>query len=185
MPRYEYKVVPAPAKGRKAKGVKTPEARFALSVETVLNQMGAEGWEYLRAELLPSDERSGLTGSTTHWRNVLVFRRPVNRVEESFQPRLIEAPDPTAAPLVAAPAAMAPAPHEPGAPAPWPADPGEPPLRDAPEVQADDDSGTENNGTEDNGVEDTEDSAGPGAALTARARTARSGDDGGGGSNES
>lgn len=75
MTRYEYKVVPAPHKGTKAKGVKTPEGRFALSVEQILNQMGAEGWEYQRAELLPSDERSGLTGSTTHWRNVLVFRR--------------------------------------------------------------------------------------------------------------
>lgn len=75
MIRYEYKVVPAPARGTKAKGVKTPEGRFALSVESLLNQMGAEGWEYQRAELLPSEERTGLTGSVTHWRNVLVFRR--------------------------------------------------------------------------------------------------------------
>lgn len=77
MPSFEYKVVPAPSKGQKAKGVKTPEGRFALSVEAVLNEMGADGWEYLRAELLPSDERSGLTGTTVHWRNVLVFRRPL------------------------------------------------------------------------------------------------------------
>lgn len=78
MPKYEYKVVPAPSKGLKAKGVKAPEARFALSVETTLNQLGEDGWEYLRAELLPSDERSGLTGTTTNWRNVLVFRRALN-----------------------------------------------------------------------------------------------------------
>lgn len=75
MSRYEYKVVPAPQKGQKAKGIKTPEGRFALSVEAVLNEMAASGWEYLRAELLPSEERSGLTGSATNWRNVLVFRR--------------------------------------------------------------------------------------------------------------
>lgn len=75
MIRYEYKVVPAPARGTKAKGVKTPEGRFALSVESLLNQMGTEGWEYQRAELLPSEERTGLTGSVTKWRNVLVFRR--------------------------------------------------------------------------------------------------------------
>lgn len=143
MPRYEYKVVPAPAKGRKAKGVKTPEARFALSVETVLNEMGADGWEYLRADLLPSDERSGLTGSTTHWRSLLVFRRPVEGVEDTFHPRLIEAPDPTAAPLVAAPDPRAPAPPEPDAPAPWPTDPAEPPLHaikeaDDPDAEEDD-----------------------------------------------
>lgn len=77
MPAFEYKVVPAPAKGTKAKGIKTPEARFANSVEITLNEMAAEGWEYLRAELLPSEERSGLTGSTTNWRNVLIFRRAI------------------------------------------------------------------------------------------------------------
>lgn len=75
MSRFEYKVVPAPQKGLKAKGVKTPEGRFALSVEALLNEMAASGWEYLRAELLPSEERTGLTGSATNWRNVLIFRR--------------------------------------------------------------------------------------------------------------
>ncbi|GAA6199482.1 DUF4177 domain-containing protein [Aquicoccus sp. SU-CL01552] len=140
MPRYEYKVVPAPAKGRKAKGVKTPEARFALSVETVLNEMGAEGWEYLRAELLPSDERSGLTGSTTHWRNVLVFRRPVEGVEDTFHPRLIEAPDPTVAPLVPVPDPTAPAPPEPGAPEARSLEPDDPPLHAARDEDGDDDA---------------------------------------------
>ncbi len=77
MQRYEYKVVPAPQKGTKAKGVKTPEGRFANSVEQLLNTMGQDGWEYQRAELLPSEERAGLTGSTTNWRNVLIFRRAV------------------------------------------------------------------------------------------------------------
>ena len=99
MPQYEYKVVPAPAKGLKARGIKTPEARFAHSVESLLNTLGAEGWEYLRAELLPSDERSGLTGSTTNWRNVLVFRRVVASETEMFQPRVLP-------PVVALPEAI-------------------------------------------------------------------------------
>ena len=77
---FEYKVVPAPAKGTKAKGVKTPHGRFAVTIEQLLNDMGAEGWEFQRAELLPSEERSGLTGSTTNWRNVMIFRRTI--VEE-------------------------------------------------------------------------------------------------------
>lgn len=81
MTSYEYKVVPAPTKGLKAKGIKTPEGRFANSVQSVLNTQGGEGWEYLRSELLPSDERTGLTGSTTHWRNVLVFRRALPGVQ--------------------------------------------------------------------------------------------------------
>ncbi len=100
MIRYEYKVVPAPARGTKAKGVKTPEGRFALSVESLLNQMGAEGWEYQRAELLPSEERTGLTGSVTKWRNVLVFRRALAEgavapvVAEGTQPEPVAPPEP-------------------------------------------------------------------------------------------
>ncbi|WP_424985998.1 DUF4177 domain-containing protein [Microbulbifer sp. S227A] len=106
MPRYEYKVVPAPQKGQKSKGVKTPEGRFALSIEAVLNEMAASGWEYLRAELLPSEERSGLTGSATNWRNVLIFRRaleedlavvaPVMDTPATEGPAIVPAPPVTA-----------------------------------------------------------------------------------------
>ena len=74
---YEYKVVPAPTRGRKAAGVKTPEARFALGFEQVLNEMGRDGWEYLRADILPSQERQGLTSSHTVYRSVLVFCREI------------------------------------------------------------------------------------------------------------
>lgn len=74
---FEYKVVPAPVKGIKAKGVKTPEARFALGVEQAINELAAEGWEYQRSDVLPSTERVGLTRSETNWRTLLVFRRAV------------------------------------------------------------------------------------------------------------
>ncbi|ABG32835.1 DUF4177 domain-containing protein [Roseobacter denitrificans] len=76
MQRYEYKVIAAPTRGLKAKGIKTAEARFSHALEAVMNEMAAQGWEYQRAETLPSTERSGLTSTTTKWRNVLVFRRP-------------------------------------------------------------------------------------------------------------
>ena len=75
MTRYAYRVVPAPAKGEKAKGVKSAEGRFAHALERLMNEMGAEGWEYLRADTLPSEERTGLTGHVTNWRSVLVFRK--------------------------------------------------------------------------------------------------------------
>lgn len=118
MHRYEYKVVPAPSKGTKAKGVKTPEGRFALTVEQLLNQMGAEGWEFQRAELLPSDERSGLTGSVQNWRNVLVFRRkiesdlPTDDPDEEMIARPVPGPISEPAP-VAAPAPISEAPQDP------------------------------------------------------------------------
>ena len=89
MAGFEYKVVPAPAKGTKAKGVKAVEDRFALTVEELLNEMGAQGWEYQRADTLPSIERSGLTGSTTNWRHVLVFRRSLED-EVKIEPQYVE-----------------------------------------------------------------------------------------------
>ena len=75
MRSFEYKAVPAPTTGTKAKGVKTREDRFALSMSNVLNEMAAEGWEYVRAEMLPLEERKGLTGTQTTYQNVLIFRR--------------------------------------------------------------------------------------------------------------
>ena len=65
MSGYTYKVVPAPTQGTKAKGVKSTEDRFALSMTNTLNEMAGAGWEYIRAETLPCDERKGLTGTQT------------------------------------------------------------------------------------------------------------------------
>lgn len=102
MSHYEYRVVPAPSKGLKARGVKTPEGRFANAVQSVLNLQGDEGWEYLRAELLPSDERTGLASSTTNWRNVLVFRRLVGQpVQAQPVPPPEMAKEPIGAPQLA------------------------------------------------------------------------------------
>ncbi len=127
MPRYEYKVIPAPQKGAKAKGVKTPEGRFATSVEQVLNEMGQQGWEYQRAELLPSEERSGLTGSTTNWRNVLVFRRVIEAdATEVVAP--VATPSPSETPEGVPLAQPVPGPDAVQAPDPISAEVDEPPL---------------------------------------------------------
>ena len=82
MPRYEYKVVPAPRKGEKSRLAKATPDRFALALTTLMNQLGAEGWEYLRADALPCDERVGLTGNKTTFLNMLIFRRDVAAVAE-------------------------------------------------------------------------------------------------------
>lgn len=75
MSNWEYKAVPAPAQGTKAKGVRATPDRFALSVTNILNEMSGDGWEYLSAEALPCEERRGLTGRDTTIQNVLIFRR--------------------------------------------------------------------------------------------------------------
>lgn len=104
---FEYKVIPAPEKGVKAKGVKAPEARFALGVEQAINRLAADGWEYLRSDVLPSQERQGLTGSVTHWRTLLVFRRAIADDARDDLPQAV--PGPMAPVIAAPPAPMAPA----------------------------------------------------------------------------
>ncbi len=80
--RFEYKVVPAPRRGQKARGLTTTEERFALALSHVMNELGHDGWDYLRADTLPVDERSGLTGTKTSYHNMLVFRRMLRDAAE-------------------------------------------------------------------------------------------------------
>ncbi|MGR3433716.1 MAG: DUF4177 domain-containing protein [Shimia sp.] len=94
MADFEYKVVPAPTRSAKSakskglnglggldglkgivKGAKTTEGRFAQTLEGLMNELGAEGWEYVRADTLPVEERQGLTQKVTTYQNMLVFRR--------------------------------------------------------------------------------------------------------------
>lgn len=107
MQRYEYKVVPAPRRGEKSRGVKTTEDRFALALMTLMNTLGAEGWDYVRADVLPCDERVGLTGSKTTFQNMLVFRRALPAQQGAAEPPRAMAPevriDPPAAPVTAVP----------------------------------------------------------------------------------
>lgn len=80
---YEYKVVPAPLRGLKAKGVKTAEERFANALQTAMNDLAADGWEYLRADTLPCEQREGMMRKTTVYQNMLVFRRAKAAVKPS------------------------------------------------------------------------------------------------------
>lgn len=116
MPRYEFKVVPAPRKGDKQPGLKTVEDRFAAALTALMNQMGRDGWDYVRADTLPVDERSGLTGVKTSYQNMLVFRRVLDEAA-------VEAPSAAAA-LVRPRLGPAEAPTAGSAPALGPASPG-------------------------------------------------------------
>jgi len=107
MPRFEYKVVPAPNRGLKAKGVKRAEDRFALALSTLMNELGADGWDYVRADILPTEERSGLASKQTVYHNMLIFRRhlpedaespPAPVLEDAEEPLALAAPEDDAAP---------------------------------------------------------------------------------------
>jgi hypothetical protein len=89
---FEYKVVPAPVRGKKAKGLKTPADRFANALGAMINEMAAEGWEYLRADTLPAEERHGFTGRSTVFQNMLIFRR-AGEAEHATEPEsVVDAP---------------------------------------------------------------------------------------------
>ena len=88
MQRFEYKVIPAPKRGEKARGVKTTEDRFAHALTSLMNELGAEGWDYVRADTLPCEERVGLTGTKTTFQNMLVFRRTLAASDTEARPPL-------------------------------------------------------------------------------------------------
>lgn len=114
--RFEYSVIAAPVRAGKAREAKTPTDRYALSLTAELNRMAAEGWEYVRADVLPSEERSGLTGRATIYHNLLVFRRPqtdgpadreeVRRLPQPEAQSSAQAPVPVQSPAPAQPAAQ-------------------------------------------------------------------------------
>ncbi len=96
MRQFEYKVLPAPDRGEKVKGAKTSGDRYAQALTGVLNRMARDGWDYVRAEMLPSEERSGLTRRTTVYHNVLVFRRALaTDAEQAPAPRQLTADAPS------------------------------------------------------------------------------------------
>ena len=74
MSRFEYKVVTAPRTGRRIKGVRGVEARFAMTVEEVINDSASDGWEYVRTETLPCEHRGWLRRRVED-HTVLIFRR--------------------------------------------------------------------------------------------------------------
>ena len=87
MQQFEYKVIAAPRRGEKAPGAKSTPERFAVALSHLMNDLGAQGWDYLRADTLPVDERVGLTGTKTSFQTMLVFRR-VLEAEAVQQPPL-------------------------------------------------------------------------------------------------
>jgi hypothetical protein len=85
MSEYDYKVVPAPKRARRMKGVRTAEELFALTLTEAINEVARQGWEYVRAEHMPAEASRGwFRSAVAEEQTVLVFRRP----REALGPRL-------------------------------------------------------------------------------------------------
>ena len=77
---YEYKCVGAPEKGKRKRGAKTRSDRVANAMEQTILAEAVDGWEYLRTDLIPIEERGGMfkRPQEVH-RAVMVFRRSIGR----------------------------------------------------------------------------------------------------------
>lgn len=102
---HEYTVIPAPRRAEKTKGAKTTADRFAHTLAEAINAMARQGWDYVRAEVLPCEERSGLTGRKITDQHVLVFRRAINPVPAPLpEAEEVSAPMPPLRPAEPSPA---------------------------------------------------------------------------------
>ncbi len=73
---YEYKCVGAPEKARRIRGARTRTDRVAGAMEELINEEAVNGWEYLRTDLVPVEEKAGFFSRAQEvHRAVLVFRR--------------------------------------------------------------------------------------------------------------
>lgn len=96
MSGYSYKTVAAPRRLKKVKGFKGKDALLAHAVEELIAVEAAQGWEYLRADSFPVEEKGGMFSKpVVTERAVLVFRKAV-AAQQYQQPAV--APQPAPAP---------------------------------------------------------------------------------------
>ncbi|MCH2075305.1 MAG: DUF4177 domain-containing protein [Rhodobacteraceae bacterium] len=77
MDKYQYRVVPTPVKTKGHSSARDGGESFAQTIETTMNELGAEGWHYVRADTMPAEERVGFASKHTVYQNVLIFRRRI------------------------------------------------------------------------------------------------------------
>jgi hypothetical protein len=72
-----YRCVPAPRRAKKGKGHRSAAEALAAAMEAAIAAEAAQGWEYLRTDLLPMESKAGLFSATAEsHQGVMVFRRP-------------------------------------------------------------------------------------------------------------
>lgn len=103
-PMYEYKVVPAPLRAAKIKGLKTVADRFAQTLAERINAESAGGWQFVRTETLPCEERSRLGSAKVTQQVVMVFVRTLGATRPDAGAALAAVQGGAAAPAAPAPA---------------------------------------------------------------------------------
>lgn len=110
MSSYEFKVVPAPIRPRKLTGLARGQDRFCATLTDVMTDLGLEGWEFVRAETLPFENRRLWFWRTRAPRSCLVFRRAIPALadtdaDQAIRPRRV-APDDAVSVIATRPARL-------------------------------------------------------------------------------
>ncbi|MEO1494513.1 MAG: DUF4177 domain-containing protein [Pseudomonadota bacterium] len=86
----EYKCVGAPERPKRKRGLKTRSDRVAGAMQDIIEAEAVDGWEYLRTDLVPVEEKAGLFGRPREvHRAVMVFHRGHAKTE--MQPAVVPA----------------------------------------------------------------------------------------------
>ena len=73
---FEYKCVGGPERPKRLRGTGSRSDRVALAMQEIISAEAVDGWEYLRTDLVPVEEKPGLFSRTQEvHRAVLIFRR--------------------------------------------------------------------------------------------------------------
>ncbi|MGB0854022.1 MAG: DUF4177 domain-containing protein [Pikeienuella sp.] len=111
MSSAEYKTVPAPRRVKKIKGVKGAEATLAKMVEEIISEQASAGWDYVRTDTFPVEEKSGLfSARETVLKGVMVFKRGGQAPAYAPPPQAAPQPAPYSPPPAPTMHAPAPAP---------------------------------------------------------------------------
>lgn len=72
---FEYKCVGAPERPKRLRGSSRSD-RVAMAMQEIIDAEAVDGWEYMRTDLVPVEEKPGFFSRTQEvHRAVLIFRR--------------------------------------------------------------------------------------------------------------
>lgn len=81
MTKYEFRAVPCPQRAQRSRNVTKGADAFSETLNTAINELAVEGWDYIRAETIDVTSR-GLFKRRTEQRTFLVFRRELRPLIE-------------------------------------------------------------------------------------------------------
>lgn len=89
--QYEYRIVPAPTRRMRFKGLTRKDDAFSLTLTEVMNDQAREGWEYVRADKLAETRGMWPFRRQMPEKDLLVFRRTMKRHVERLNEFDVEA----------------------------------------------------------------------------------------------